>query len=121
MDALPKLRVLGAGGGKSYDLQYGQNVVGKSADCGVHLDLPSLSQQHAIIRVDDDGSVSIEDLKSTNKTMLGSLEEPLELVRTTSPTNHSPPFRNLSCRFFGGYHQKTLAPRLVNSTHPPLA
>jgi len=95
--ALPKLRVLGSGGAKSFDVQYGQNIVGRSEDCGLHLDLPSLSLEHAIIRFEEDGTASVEDLKSTNKTMLGSLDEPLELVRDAQCcrdlTSPSPPPR----------------------------
>jgi pSer/pThr/pTyr-binding forkhead associated (FHA) protein len=72
-----KLRVLSSKA-NSYDLQQGRNVIGRAGDCDVQLEHDSLSQHHALIRIDP-AQCTIEDLRSTNKTLLGSLEEPLEL------------------------------------------
>jgi pSer/pThr/pTyr-binding forkhead associated (FHA) protein len=73
----PKLRVL-SGKANSYDLQQGRNTIGRAEDCDVQLEHDSLSQHHALIRIDP-AQCTLEDLRSTNKTLLGSLEEPLEL------------------------------------------
>ncbi len=43
------------------------------------LDGEGISKVHAVITVEDAG-VFVEDMNSTNKSMLGSLEEPVELV-----------------------------------------
>lgn len=43
-------------------------TVGKAADCAVRVDDPYVSYHHARVHQDDDGTVWVEDLGSTNGT-----------------------------------------------------
>jgi transcriptional regulator with AAA-type ATPase domain len=52
-------------------LSRGDHVVGSDPSCQVRLDHPSVSRRHAVIHVSDT-SVTIEDLGSSNGTLLGS-------------------------------------------------
>ena len=49
-------------------------VIGKSSDCDVILDSPTVSRHHARIVKDSDRIYWIEDLNSTNKTYLDSIK-----------------------------------------------
>ena len=60
------------------ELKIGKNILGKNADCTIHIPDERISWQHCCFEVDD-GSCTIQDLDSTNKTMLGSLEKLTEL------------------------------------------
>lgn len=86
---VPRLRVLSGGKGSSYELYVNEdNVIGRGSECTVQLIFESLSSQHASIHIEG-GISTIEDLGSTNGTLLGSLEEPLELEPGTTYTlNH---------------------------------
>jgi len=84
---LPKLRVLsGPNKSESLPLRLGKNVVGRASDCDVCLGGAGISKRHALIVVaaeKADGknlTTEVEDLGSTNKSFLGSLEEPVELT-----------------------------------------
>ena len=69
---------LRTGKGKTVALKDGANEVGRALTCQVSLDGDGISKVHAIVTVDENG-VFVEDMGSTNKSMLGSLEEPVEL------------------------------------------
>ena len=55
--------------GKTMPLADGENVVGRSPDVAVFLDLPSISRQHAVIRVTTTHA-EVEDLGSKNGTFI---------------------------------------------------
>jgi DNA-binding winged helix-turn-helix (wHTH) protein len=55
--------------GRVIDLMNGENLVGRSVDCGVRLDYTEVSRRHARILVDDDDA-TVEDLGSTNGTFV---------------------------------------------------
>ncbi|EKX45778.1 hypothetical protein GUITHDRAFT_138646 [Guillardia theta CCMP2712] len=83
----PKLRVLsGPNKSETFQLRLGNNVVGRASDCDVCLEGSGISKRHASIVVSAERTdsktftVQIEDLGSTNKSFLGSLEEPVELT-----------------------------------------
>jgi DNA-binding winged helix-turn-helix (wHTH) protein len=57
--------------GRVCPLHVGDNIVGRSPSAEVWLDAPSVSRQHARIRVSDDG-VTLEDLGSKNGTCVGN-------------------------------------------------
>jgi pSer/pThr/pTyr-binding forkhead associated (FHA) protein len=48
-------------------LEQGDNIVGRDPKARVWIDSPSVSRQHAVIRVNDDGAL-LEDLGSKNGT-----------------------------------------------------
>ena len=60
-------------GGRDVPLQLGDNVVGRDPRARVWLDSPSVSRQHARIRVGHE-SVTVEDLGSKNGTHLGDAQ-----------------------------------------------
>ena len=62
--------VAGAQGGKRYRLEAGRTVIGRHPMCGIVLDAPSVSRQHAAVTIDGD-EASIEDLGSRNGTFIG--------------------------------------------------
>ena len=55
--------------GRVVELVNGENMVGRSVECGVRLDSTDVSRRHARIMVQDD-AVSIEDMGSTNGTFV---------------------------------------------------
>ena len=76
----PRLRILsGPDKGKTHPLVRGTNEVGRALTNQVPLEGEGISKVHAVITWDDAGVV-VEDMGSTNKSTLGSLEEPVELV-----------------------------------------
>jgi len=56
-------------GDKRVPLRVGETIAGRDEGCGVLLDEPSVSRRHARFIVDGD-SVSVEDLQSTNGTLV---------------------------------------------------
>lgn len=56
--------------GETFILHEGENLVGRSPDASVVLDLPSISRGHAVIRVST-GIAEVEDLQSKNGTFVG--------------------------------------------------
>jgi hypothetical protein len=69
----------------------GTFLIGRGADCQLALDDPLVSRRHACIRVDEDGTATLEDLGSRNGVLLNGVRidkpEPLtdgDLVRIGS-------------------------------------
>lgn len=65
----PRSRFSVAIAGETFILHEGENLVGRSPEAVVVLDLPSISRHHAVIRVSTDSS-EVEDLKSKNGTFV---------------------------------------------------
>jgi DNA-binding winged helix-turn-helix (wHTH) protein len=63
--------------GRVIELVNGENLVGRSVDCGVRLDSTDVSRRHARIMITDDRA-TIEDLGSTNGTFVNG-------IRVTAP------------------------------------
>lgn len=55
-----------------FRLKQGRHTLGRGASAEIVVDDPSVSTEHAVLEVREDGSVAISDLKSTNGTFLGS-------------------------------------------------
>jgi len=66
--------------GQAHELVPGDNVIGRDADCDVHLNLPSVSRQHVRL-VADDPHFTISDLDSANGTKINGhqLTNPVSL------------------------------------------
>ncbi len=61
--------ILSTPDGRQYGLQLGENIAGRSSDCGIRIDSPRTSRHHA--KIEWDGSrARIMDLGSTNGTLL---------------------------------------------------
>jgi serine phosphatase RsbU (regulator of sigma subunit) len=65
--------VRGSSPGTRYELNGGESIIGRSAECAVPIDTPAVSRRHAAVTRDGDGYY-IEDLKSRNKTFLNEQE-----------------------------------------------
>jgi len=63
----------GANQGSTMELQGEKIVVGRNADCGVVLNVPAVSREHAVIRRIQ-GKFYIEDMKSRNGTFVNNKE-----------------------------------------------
>lgn len=75
--ARPYLTVLAGGSaGRVYELSEGEVLIGRDFRCTIVLEDDSISRRHAMIRVRADGSVEIEDLGSTNGTMVNGIRVP---------------------------------------------
>ena len=61
--------------GDRYQLQNGQNRIGRGNDCDLQLDNSDVSRHHAMVRLED-GLVQIMDLGSTNGTVLNDKQLP---------------------------------------------
>jgi DNA-binding winged helix-turn-helix (wHTH) protein len=60
------------GNGATFVLSEGDNIIGRDLSCNVWLDDPDVSRRHALIRIDTARrSAVLEDLDSTNGTLLG--------------------------------------------------
>lgn len=71
---MPLLKIMkGANEGSMIELNAERVVLGRNADCGVVLNVPAVSREHAIIRKIQ-GKFYIEDNKSRNGTFLNSKE-----------------------------------------------
>ena len=67
----PYLTVLHGGNvGRTYRLGPGRLIVGRAADCDVVIDDDGVSRRHGLLVVSTDVEVTIEDLGSTNGTMV---------------------------------------------------
>ena len=66
--------------GQAHKLVLGDNVIGRDADCTVHLNLPSVSRKHVRL-VADDPHFTISDLNSANGTKINGhqLTNPVSL------------------------------------------
>ena len=66
--------------GQAYELVLGNNVIGRDADCDVHLNFPSVSRKHVRL-VADDPHFTISDLESANGTKINGhpLTNPVSL------------------------------------------
>lgn len=58
------------GGWRNFQLNVGENVVGRAPECEVCIDDPSISRRHAVLVVNFD-KVSVRDLGSRNHTFVG--------------------------------------------------
>jgi DNA-binding winged helix-turn-helix (wHTH) protein len=57
---------------RNFILSEGDNIIGRDPSCGIWLDDPDVSRRHARIRIDStSGSAVLDDLESTNGTLLG--------------------------------------------------
>jgi hypothetical protein len=109
-----------AGKGKTIALNDGRNEVGRALTCQVSLDGDGISKVHAVISVEAAG-VFVEDMGSTNKSMLGSLEEPVELVPGQKyPMEHGDVvvFGDVACVFLWRAMQSFAASRSVRTAPP---
>jgi DNA-binding winged helix-turn-helix (wHTH) protein len=71
-DASDAARYWLVAGGRNFVLSDGDNIIGREPSCNVWLDDPDVSRKHARIHVDSvEGTALIEDLASTNGTLLG--------------------------------------------------
>lgn len=61
--------------GRRLPLRTGETIAGRDEGCGVRLDEPSVSRRHARFLVQDD-SVTVEDLNSTNGTLVNGKRKP---------------------------------------------
>lgn len=68
--AVTALVVSGPDAGKSFKLAEGANIIGRDADCKVHLTDETVSRNHAQILYGD-GSLSVSDLGSRPGTKVG--------------------------------------------------
>src|SRR5438067_20099 len=67
--AVGELRIAGGlVGGHRYALDSGAHTVGRHPEADVVLDASTVSARHAQLQVGDDGTVTVEDLGSTNGT-----------------------------------------------------
>lgn len=82
------------GGKLRFPLRPGQNVVGRSKDADVRLDLPDLSRRHATVIVSDQ-SVRVRDEGSRNRTFVNG--EPIE-TEVLVPTGAKIVFGRLEAR-----------------------
>ena len=71
---------------KSYDLEEGDNIVGRSADARIRINMPDVSSCHAVIHVVG-GKVTVSDNASRNKTYVGGQEIGSEPVDVTPDTD----------------------------------
>ena len=67
------LVVRGPNPGSSIALEGDKIVIGRNADCGIVLNLPAVSREHAMLRCIQ-GKYFIEDLKSRNGTKVNNTE-----------------------------------------------
>jgi DNA-binding winged helix-turn-helix (wHTH) protein len=56
--------------GRRFDLNEGENVLGRGSDSTVWLDDDTVSRRHAVIRIDASGNAELVDLGSKNGTIL---------------------------------------------------
>src|SRR5262245_32762953 len=57
---------------RNFVLCEGDNVIGRDPSCSVYVDDPDVSRRHALIRIDSERkSAILEDLESTNGTLIG--------------------------------------------------
>src|SRR5215469_16597943 len=57
---------------RNFVLSEGDNIIGRDPSCSVYVDDPDVSRRHALIRIDSVcTSALLEDLDSTNGTLLG--------------------------------------------------
>jgi pSer/pThr/pTyr-binding forkhead associated (FHA) protein len=74
--------------GSTINLISGNNLIGKGDDCDLYVPDERVSKHHCVLEVLED-RCTIKDLHSTNRTMLGSLAEPMTLIPgVTYPLNH---------------------------------
>jgi DNA-binding winged helix-turn-helix (wHTH) protein len=68
-------------GRHQYELQPGENVLGRTQDAAVAIDHGSVSRRHAVVRIQD-GEAVLEDCDSKNGTFVGGqrLEGPVTLA-----------------------------------------
>ena len=80
--ALPRYVLRGVGGagfGRTFPL-LGPTVLGRAPDCGIHLDHPGVSRQHARLTPMEDGLL-VEDLGSTNGWLLNEAPQQRAMAR----------------------------------------
>jgi pSer/pThr/pTyr-binding forkhead associated (FHA) protein len=58
--------------GDTFIIDKAKNVLGRQKECEFVIDDPLLSRQHCLFTIDDKGDFFIEDLNSTNETLLNS-------------------------------------------------
>ena len=58
--------VAGLQAGRRWPLASGSHVVGRGPGCDIVIDAPTISARHAVLAVDDDATVTVTDLGSTN-------------------------------------------------------
>jgi pSer/pThr/pTyr-binding forkhead associated (FHA) protein len=54
----------------TFPLKPGENLVGRSPECAICIDDPSISRQHAVLIVSS-GKILLKDLGSKNHTFIG--------------------------------------------------
>eukprot|EP00290_Baffinella_frigidus_P016475 CAMPEP_0180200278 /NCGR_PEP_ID=MMETSP0987-20121128/6151_1 /TAXON_ID=697907 /ORGANISM="non described non described, Strain CCMP2293" /LENGTH=237 /DNA_ID=CAMNT_0022155407 /DNA_START=236 /DNA_END=946 /DNA_ORIENTATION=+ len=104
-----RIRVLSGldGGGQiTAELRPGRNILGRGDDCDVQLQSDGLSVHHAAITISQGGGgdSQVQDLGSTNKSQIGSLEEPVTMeANQPYPLEHGDIviFGTVVCVFLG--------------------
>ncbi len=61
--------------GRTYRLVNGRLMLGRAPDCDVVLDDDGVSRRHALFVVDSDGKVTLEDLGSTNGSLVNGVAQ----------------------------------------------
>jgi hypothetical protein len=59
--------------GEKFELQEGENIIGRAPGCHICINTPGLSKEHAVITVNENG-VFIRDLNSTNGTFINGIK-----------------------------------------------
>jgi pSer/pThr/pTyr-binding forkhead associated (FHA) protein len=67
----PRFALHIVGANKTVELKLGENIVGRTEECDVVLDEPSISRKHAVIRLQA-GKVFVKDAGSKNKTFVNN-------------------------------------------------
>jgi len=71
------------GSNRNFVLAEGENIIGRDPLCSVWLDDPDVSRRHARIRIDSANRTAVlDDLESTNGTMLGRVRVRAQTVLT---------------------------------------
>jgi serine phosphatase RsbU (regulator of sigma subunit)/pSer/pThr/pTyr-binding forkhead associated (FHA) protein len=82
---MPNLEVVkGPNQGAKLPLVAEKVIMGRNADCGIVINLPAVSREHAVIMRRGDGKYYIEDLKSRNFTYVNS-----QKITIPTPLEHN--------------------------------
>ncbi len=77
------VRILkGPKAGMKFELQNGDNLVGRAPHCQICINTPGLSKEHALISVNEHG-VFLTDLNSTNGTFINGIKVQTQQLRLT--------------------------------------
>jgi hypothetical protein len=75
----------GPNAGRSFELRQGEMVIGREQGSDIHIDDPTVSHNHALLRVHEQ-EATIEDLRSTNGTQVNDV--PIDSPTPLAPGDH---------------------------------